>query len=402
MTSLLGARKRAEEFSAAVEGRTAASTLRPELAELVGIVSALREHEAPAPRPEFSAELRERLLAEAEATLATDKVLRLPPRRSGTRERRLALVASSVVLVGGTAGMAAASQDALPGDALYPIKRGIERVQADLGTSSTSKGRELLSQADNRLVEVQGLMSEPDGSAHVPATIERFTAQAVEGSDLLLESFEESQDPAVIEELRGFTAEALPVLQELAKVAPPEFQDELARAAAALTEIDQRASEACTACLPELPALRMPEMFLTATEVARAMEAMQRTSAGNSHPALPGSPAEKPGKGAKRGTAEPVDGQSQQPGPPGLPGVPQGVDTKTPPRLDDVVDGVRGATGGLLDDVDKTVDELLPDELDPLTDPLKGTLKDPVKGLTDPLKGVTDPLKGGLEDPLGP
>jgi hypothetical protein len=199
------------------------------------------------------------------------------------------------------------------------------------------------------------------------------------------------------------------VLQELAKVAPAEFQDELARAAAALTEIDRRASEACTVCLLELPALRMPEIFLTATEVERAMEAMQRTSAGNSHPALPGSPAQKTAKGTKRGTTEPADGRSRTPGLPGLPDVPQGVGTKTPPRLDDVVKGARGVTGGLLDGVDKTVEELLPGELDPVTDPLKGTLQDPVKGVTDPLKGltdplkkVTDPLKDGLEDPFGP
>ena len=57
MTSLLGAKRRAEEFSAAAEGRTPASDLKPELAELVGVVHALRAHEAPAPRPEFSAEL---------------------------------------------------------------------------------------------------------------------------------------------------------------------------------------------------------------------------------------------------------------------------------------------------------------------------------------------------------
>src|SRR5688500_18066035 len=118
MTSLLGARKRAEEFSAAGEGRTPASELRPELAELVAVDLALRAHDPPAPRPESSAELRERLLVEAEATLATDAALRLPPRRAGSRERRLALVASSVVLVGGSAGLAAAAQDSLPGDTL--------------------------------------------------------------------------------------------------------------------------------------------------------------------------------------------------------------------------------------------------------------------------------------------
>ena len=404
MTSLLGAKRRAEEFSAAAEGRTPASDLKPELAELVGVVHALRAHEAPAPRPEFSAELRERLLAEAESTLATDAVLRLPPRRSGARERRLALVASSVVLVGGTAGLAAASQDALPGDALYPIKRGIERAQADIGTSPASKGQELLAQADNRLVEVQRLV-ESDDEVHVSGTIEQFAAQAGEGADLLLESYEESQDEAVIEELRGFTSGSLPVLQELAKVVPADAQDELAGAAQLLLDIDQRAGEACSACLPELPALQMPELFLTAGEVERALEAIQQTDAGDSAPEDRESSGEGPGKGDKPGgTAKPADGQPQQPDLPdlsGLPATPKGTDVKGPRNLDEAVDGVGGAAGGLLDDVGKTVEELIPEELDPLTDPLKDKVKDPVKELTDPLKGLTDPLKGTLEDPLG-
>jgi Domain of unknown function (DUF5667) len=412
MTSLLGAKRRAEEFSAAVEGRTAASDLRPELAELVGVVDTLRAHESPAPRPEFSAELRERLIAEAETTLATDSVLRLPPRRSGSRERRLALVASSVVLVGGSAGLAAAAQDALPGEALYPIKRGIERVQADVGTSQAGKGRELLEQADNRLVEVQGLLEAGD-EVHVAGTIERFTSQADEGAQLLLESFEESQDPAVIEELRGFTSGSLPVLQELAEAVPPDAQDELAAAAAALLDIDERAAGACSACLPELPALRLPELFLTAAEVERATEAIQGTTGGDSEPARSGKPAERPGKVDRRGAQAPVEGRPALPGIPVLPDLTAGTDVRAPRDLDDVVDGAGQAAGGLLDGVGRTVEELVPDELDPVTDPLKDkvkdTVKDPVKGVTDPLKGLTDPLKrvtdpeqGASKDPLLP
>ena len=82
MTSLLGAKKRAEEFAAAADNGLAAAGQRPELAELVDVVSALRSVETPAPRAEFSAALRERLMAEAAETLATNAVLTLPTRRS--------------------------------------------------------------------------------------------------------------------------------------------------------------------------------------------------------------------------------------------------------------------------------------------------------------------------------
>ena len=40
--------------------------------------------------------------------------------------------------------MATASQDALPGDVLYPLKRGIEQAQAGLGTSPAARGERLL------------------------------------------------------------------------------------------------------------------------------------------------------------------------------------------------------------------------------------------------------------------
>jgi hypothetical protein len=244
---------------------------------------------------------------------------------------------------------------------------------------------------------------ESDDEVHVSGTIEQFAAQAGEGADLLLESYEESQDDAVIEELRGFTSGSLPVLQELAKVVPADAQDELAGAAQVLLDIDQRAGEACSACLPELPALQMPELFLTAGEVERALEAIQQTDAVDSAPTDRESPEGRPGKRDKPGgTAKPADGQPQ-PGLPelsGLPGTPKGTDVKSPRNLDEVVDGVGGAAGGLLDDVGETVEELIPEELDPLTDPLKDKVKDPVKPLTDPLKGLTDPLKG-LTDPLG-
>ena len=85
-----------------------------------------------APRPEFATELRQRLMSEAATSLQKDNILALPVRKKSSRDRRIALVASSLVLVGGTAGMAAAAQNALPGEALYPIKRGLEKVQTEL------------------------------------------------------------------------------------------------------------------------------------------------------------------------------------------------------------------------------------------------------------------------------
>jgi hypothetical protein len=296
MTSLMGAKKRAEEFARAVDGRTEQTGLSVETTELVGLVEALRTQPRPEPRPEFSAALRERLLAEAEETLAQDAALTLPPRRRGVRERRLALLASSFVLVGGSAGMAAAAQNSLPGDALYPIKRGLENAQVDLSGDSTGKGRDLLDQAQVRLTEVRGLLDDSSDLHQVPSTLDDFTRQAQEGSGLLLRAYSTDHDQADVTTVRTFTQNALATLQEAAKTAPSEHQDELTDAALALLKIDERATDACPSCAGSKPALQMPTLFLTAAEADRAMRAVREKTIDNSHPALAEEPPAKPAK----------------------------------------------------------------------------------------------------------
>ena len=374
MTSLLGAKKRAEEFATAVEDDTARAGLPLEVARLVGVVDALRERPAPEPRAEFTATLREQLLAEAEAVLAQDAILTLPPRRHGARERRLALVASSLVLVGGSAGMAAAAQDALPGDALYPIKRGLEAAEADLSGSNAARGQDLLEQADTRLTEVRALLDGSGDTTQVSATIDDFNSQAAQGTDLLLDSFEDSRDRAAVEDVRGFTADSLAALQSLAKSAPAEHQDELAQAALAVLEIDERALGACASCAEQLPPLQLPTMFVSATEASRALAATQRLVVNNDHPVITGAVAPPASKSDSED--QPTDGGTSGGGTGGdagdLPGLPGGdVDVEGPSG------GDAGGLGGIKDKVDDgtggtTVGgkDVTPEELDSLGDTL--------------------------------
>jgi hypothetical protein len=313
MTSLMGAKKRAEEFAAVVDGGADAARLHPELRELVGVVNGLRaERRAePAPHPAFTASLRERLMAEAATSLTADNILTLPPRRKGSRERRLALVASSLVLVGGTAGMAAAAQSALPGEALYPIKRGIEQAQAGLATDPATKGKDLLDAADSRLVEVQGLFDSSADLSQVPGTLDDFSAQALEATALLLDEYEQTGDPSLIAQLHAFASANLDELQELAKTASPEHQDELAMAADILLQIDQKAQAACPTC-DSLDTLSMPPLFLTAVDARAAMDAVERVQLYNAHPTItteepPRSRHDGPKK-AKHGSDDTSDG----------------------------------------------------------------------------------------------
>jgi hypothetical protein len=291
MTTLFRARQRAEDFAALVDGTPVRSAAGPQDERLVQVAQLLRGQADDArslPRESFALELRERLMTEAATVLTPQNAgLALPHRTRGKRERRLVAVASAAVLLGGTAGMAAAAQSALPGEALYPIKRGIENAQAGLSTSSAARGRDLLDQASGRLDEVHGLLEvEPaTGAPQVPHTLDLFDSQARDGAELLMTSYQENGDPESIAAVRAFAARGLTTIEALSAVAPASTQADLREAAVALRDIDARASALCPDCA-DLPALKLPASFLASAEVDRALRLLQASKLDNSHPVI--------------------------------------------------------------------------------------------------------------------
>jgi hypothetical protein len=381
MTSMFSARKRAEEFAVVVDGATPS---RPELAELAGVVTTLRGFEAPAPRAEFAADLRARLMAEAATTLSPSAAtLVLPARPRGKRERRLVAAASAVVFIGGTASMAAAAQSALPGEVLYPIKRGIEQAQTGLSTSQAGKGRDLLSQANDRLTEVRGLLTDgsPSQRPQVPQTLADYTEQARQGASLMLSSFQDTQDPATITAVREFSAHGITALKALAGTAPADAQDDLATAAATLSDIDQQARDLCADCAAGLPDLQVPSMFLASAEVQRALSSVDATRLDNSHPVVvdkravkspvPGVKSTAPAQAGPLARATPTAPAAPESSPTpstGLP-VPQlpGVDEQATKRSTDLGRTVDSTVTGITNGLGGVAETLLPD----LTSPLK-------------------------------
>ncbi len=111
MTPVFTARRQAEEFESGLSGALDLSNLSRRdaaaLAPLLDLVGELRAVAPPAPRAEFVADLRERLMAEADSVLVpvdteTEARLRLAPAdpRTRRRERRLATVLGAAALVG--------------------------------------------------------------------------------------------------------------------------------------------------------------------------------------------------------------------------------------------------------------------------------------------------------------
>src|SRR5690242_12156719 len=107
MTPLFPSRRAAEELDALLAG-TASPAVAERHADLLATVGALRSVSPVTPRAEFVEDLRSRLMLAAETDLVP-----APPvlRRATTTTRtghRVGTVAAALVIVGGTAGMAAA------------------------------------------------------------------------------------------------------------------------------------------------------------------------------------------------------------------------------------------------------------------------------------------------------
>ena len=243
--------RRAEEFDTWVESASTYDASETRDAELLALVGALRAGPEVQARPEFVATLRERLMAEAATTLVPDDVSRLTlPARRPVRERRLAAVVGGIALVGATTSLAVASQSALPGDSLYPVKRAIEQAHTGLSVGEGSKGTTILANAADRLDEVDALTRQDrfGDEVRIADTLNTFTDQATEASDLLLADYSHTGQASSIAQLRDFASASLTRLAGLEPLVPAEARDELIRAAGVLTTIDTEAALRCDDC----------------------------------------------------------------------------------------------------------------------------------------------------------
>ena len=370
MVSIMGAHRRAEQFAAAVDARRPLDDLSPDL----------RAQHAPAPRADFSAQLRERLMAEAEVSLSPVSPLALPPRRSDrARQRRLTAAAAVFTLVGGSAGLAAAAEQSLPGDALYPIKRGIEDAQLSLQTEPSDKGRAYLAQAQERLDEASGMLEAEAPTDQVAGSVDLFVVQAVAGSTLLLDSYRDNGANQDVEALRDFSAQALDQLQTVAQDAPADLQDELARAAVVVRGIDEQAGAACASC-EDRPSLQLPVLMAQAAQISQAMEALRSQDIGNDHPALelpvPSTALDSNGTRSTDGSGSGSDGGVTSPDGPGL-----SIDTELPQSPRQALEGLDDATGGLVGSVGDSTEETVKQLTDKLEEQVDDTLDGEVPGV---------------------
>jgi hypothetical protein len=374
----------------------------------VGVATALRSRatvdELATPRAAFSADLRDRLVTEAVAVLAEPVTEPAPTRPQGRRERRLAAAATVAVLLGGTAGMATAAQGSLPGEALYPVKRGIEKAAVSLTGSTVGQGRELLSQASDRLREVQGLMQGGAADrAQIPGTLEDFQAEARRGAGLMVESYTSTDNPRTMMFLRSFAARNLATVQALSHTAPSDAQPGLRDAAELLRSVVSQADQLCPTCWqPELqsattvPAARgyaAADGYAAAGGYATAGHGVRMVNPLAPNEALllgltPGATLDLSG-GLVGATDPGALGPSSVPETTGGPDV-TGIGTPAPST------GDPGSPTG-----EPTGDGTVPSS-PPVSDPVDTGSGDPSSGPSDPSSGPSDPSTGPSDPSTGP
>lgn len=385
MTSLISARRAAEDFARVVDGSQEGVADR--YADLTATVDLLRRQAAPAARPDFVADLRAQLMAAADTLLvpvdsAPAQVVPLRPRRN---QRRLAAAAAAFVVVGGTAGVAAAAESSLPGDPLYALKRGIESAQVSLNTSDAAKGRDLIGQANTRLDEVDGLVGAGDSTSRISHTLASFKRSETDGADLLFVAYQRGGNPDDLAALRTTLLSQRDRLQSLAGQAPPATQPDFASAVALLGDLDQQARVLCSNCGPNTGASDFanlssgPALQSLITDAAAAAVAEQQTAAtkalADKAAAIAATTPKTPT------TATTVQATRDAAGSilPGSVTVPSLPTTQTAP-LQTTVKTVTGGVEGLLG----TVNDSTGGALSPVTDTVNNTLDGVTNLLTGP------------------
>lgn len=184
------------------------------------------------PKPEFDPEVkvvqRAQLVAAMEALMQGGEAPSVPEQRGSRAAKHRALgklrprsrLAKGLtagglsvgVAAGAFGGVAAASSDALPGDSLYGLKRGIEDFKLNyLSEGDSERGQAFLDQASNRLSEARRLLERGRGGhmdheslGEIRRTLAGMTQDATEGHRLLHEAYE--RDPESLGPIQALSA----------------------------------------------------------------------------------------------------------------------------------------------------------------------------------------------------
>lgn len=299
----LGPHAAADLLERALQGEDVADPATDSLLRVARAVSRVRV-DGLAPRAEFVAGLRERLLtADLDTTdldttdldtpsLGSDQpsttVIRLPRRPS----RLVAAAAAAVIVVAAALGVV--SRSALPGDLLYPVKQLLDRAAVQLAGSRLDEGLTHLAQTQQHITEARELLDRGDAQpAELDTALNAASESFIRGETILLDVYRTEHRAEALTELDDFIVRALPQVDAMDARIPAPARPAYERLRALLDRAHDsvRALAQCPDC---------------GTSAARARAQLAATASPNG--AITGTPT--PGVSNPSATGTPV-----QPGP---------------------------------------------------------------------------------------
>ncbi|MFY0406819.1 DUF5667 domain-containing protein [Solicola sp. PLA-1-18] len=253
---------RADALARALDGRPVRDrTLAAETDELVRVAEAILRAEHPQPDPAFASDLRERLVAEARTSLAVAprRVVHVRPVHDGPTavgHRRGRALVAAVVVAAGSFGLVATSAQALPGETLYPVKRGVERVELATQRGPEGTGQKQLELASERLAEVDALARDGVSGREarlVDDTLADFSSSARAGSVELLGAYRDRGTAVALERVDTFTQDSRRTLTSLEGRLPDTSAASFADATSALSSIVADTTRVCDDCVAVVP-----------------------------------------------------------------------------------------------------------------------------------------------------
>ncbi|WP_309246973.1 DUF5667 domain-containing protein, partial [Streptomyces somaliensis] len=289
MIANVSAHRRANAFAQALEDQAAqqpeASAEPSEQNRLLTLANGLAELPRPTLDPEVKAVQRARLVAAMEAAsregtaaggASADPTVpeqRTPSGRGAHRAaalRRLrprtrwtkGLAAGGLtvgVAAGAFGGIAAASSDALPGDSLYGLKRGMEDIKLGLADDDADRGEIHLTHASTRLSEARRLLErgrsgelDPESLGEIRRTLDGMQRHVSEGHRLLRLAYERDGRIGPMATLDSFARNHRGTWDGLRSKLPPQLTDISDRVTSVFDAIDQQVAP-LKSQLPDTP-----------------------------------------------------------------------------------------------------------------------------------------------------
>ncbi|AXK33105.1 hypothetical protein DVA86_11025 [Streptomyces armeniacus] len=143
-------------------------------------------------------------------------------------------------------GAAAASSDALPGDTLYGLKRGMEGIQLDLAGDDADRGKVYLDHASTRLREARRLVErgrsgdlDHESVQEVRRALSGMQHDASEGHRLLSAAYERDGKIGTMQSLSSFSKEHRLRWAQLRDLLPGQLSDVGERVSSVFDAIEQ-------------------------------------------------------------------------------------------------------------------------------------------------------------------